>query len=126
MGDDLPILDIKKGDRVSEILQKLILQAFNPGCIDSDADCQSVLNFKSTLIAKTSIQLAWDAFDSATSYRVEYKLATASTWTLNPAVTTNTDTIGNLTADTEYHIRVATICGSDTCYSLTIAVKTSA
>jgi len=89
--------------------------------------CKSVLGLHSTSIASTTIQLAWLADPASVSYQVEYKLATAASWTLNPPlvpVTNPIDTIGNLLPDTDYNIRVNNICSGGACYSVTIIVRT--
>lgn len=129
MGDTIVDLDIKKGDRLINIIQKLSLLITNPSCILPGAVCQSPVGLRSTSIYTTSIKLAWDPTPNATSYQVEYKTASALTWTLNPVVSQSSspvDTIGNLTTNTEYHIRVRAICGIEpvTCPSVTISVKT--
>lgn len=89
--------------------------------------CKSILGLHTTSITSSTIALAWLADPSAVSYQVEYKLATASSWLLNPAImpTTNpVDTIGGLLPDTDYHIRVNNICSGGACYSVTILVRT--
>lgn len=128
-GDTIVDLDIKKGDRLSDILQKMTLLLTNSACILPGAVCQSPVGFGSTAIYTSSVKLAWDATPNATSYQVEYKTVAALTWTLNTPVaqsTFPTDTIGGLLPNTEYHIRVRAICGIEptTCPSVTILVKT--
>jgi len=128
-GDTIVDLDIKKGDRLSDILQKMTLLLTNNGCIIPGAICQSPIGLASTNIYTTSIKLAWDPTPNATTYQVEYKLAAAVTWTLNAPLAQATfpvDTIGGLLPNTEYHVRVRAICGIEpvTCTSVTILVKT--
>lgn len=129
MGDTIVDLDIKKGDRLFDILQKMTLLITNSACILPGAVCQSPIGLISTAIYTSSVKLAWGATPNATSYQVEYKLASALTWTLNAPVSQSTyptDTIMGLTPGTEYHIRVRAICGIEptTCPSITILVKT--
>jgi len=93
----------------------------------SIVECKSVVGLHSTSIGSTTIDLAWFADASATSYVVEYKLSTATSWTLMAALTpvaNPTETIGGLTPDTDYHIRINNICSGGSCYSVTIIVKT--
>jgi len=93
----------------------------------SIAPCLAILGLHSTSITSTTISLEWLSEVSATSYIVEYKPATATSWVMNPAVlpTANpVDTIGGLVANTPYHIRVNTICSAGSCYSVTIIVYT--
>lgn len=90
-------------------------------------ECKAVLGLHSTSITSTSIALAWFTDPSSTSYQVEYKEATASSWIANTAVApaaNPVDTIGGLTPNTDYHIRVNNFCANGSCYSVTIIVKT--
>lgn len=90
--------------------------------------CRSTLGLHSTAITSSTVALAWLPDPSAVNgYQVEYKLATATSWTLSPAVAQAVnpiDTIGGLLPDTDYHIRVNTRCASGGCYSVTILVRT--
>jgi hypothetical protein len=124
-GDAIVDLDINPGDRMDEIVQKLILNGLNPGCVDPTSSCLSVLNLRSTSINTTTIAVAWDITSTATSYQVEYRAASSMTWLLNPAVTIGSDTIGGLTTATDYYIRVNATYASGGCYSLTIKVTTT-
>jgi hypothetical protein len=93
----------------------------------SIASCKSVLGLASTATTNSIIKLAWLTEPSATQYEVEYKLATAAIWSINPAVaqsTLPTDAIGGLLPNTAYHIRVKSTCPNGTCYSVTILVTT--
>lgn len=126
-GPDIVDLDINKGDRLDEILQKLVLNGMNPGCIDPTSTCQSVLNLVPLSIGPNSITVGWSASPTAVTYQVEYREASAMSWTLNAAIAVgiNQDSIGPLLPNTEYYIRVNAQCGSGSCYSLTIKVKTN-
>lgn len=89
--------------------------------------CKAVLGLHSTAITTSTIALAWLTEVSATQYDVEYKLATATSWLINPTVlqsTLPTDTIGGLLPNKSYHIRVKSTCPNGTCYSVTILVTT--
>ena len=93
----------------------------------SIATCKSVLGLASTAITNSVIKLAWLTEPSATQYEVEYKLVTATSWLINPAVPQSalpTDKIGGLLANTSYHIRVKSTCPNGVCYSVTILVTT--
>lgn len=125
MGDDIANLDIKKGDSMTKVIQTLLMALVNPGCIFPGSPCKGVVNLLSYNITSSIINLAWDAVDGATSYRVEYRLPTVSVWTLNPVVTTNNDVIGGLAANTTYYVRVTTLCGAESCYSLVLSITTT-
>jgi hypothetical protein len=127
--DTIVDLDIKQGDRLCDILQKMTLLFTNPGCILPGSTCLSVLGLMSVDISSTTVKVKWQPSSTATQYIVEYKPATSFSWLLNPAVplsTNPTDVIGGLLPNTEYDIRVAAICLSGVCYSVTIRVKTKA
>jgi len=123
-GDDIANLDIKKGDSLTKVIQTLLMAVINPGCIFPNSPCKGVVNVGSYVITTTTIKMAWDAVDTATGYQVQYRLPTAANWTLNPTVTTLTDTIGGLTSATAYYVRVLTICGANSCYSPVLIITT--
>lgn len=129
-GDDIVELDIKKGDRLDEILQKLILSVTDPACatFDDDTTCQSPINLTIANLTDSTFDISWDAVPAAVSYTVEYKLTTSLTWLLQPSVTAPvvSDTVVGLTPDTEYDIRVNAVCAVGNCYSLNIRIKTEA
>lgn len=124
-GDEIVDLGINPGDRLDVILQKLVLNSLNPGCVNPLNTCQSALNLRSTTVTNSSITIAWDTVGNGVSYQVEYKIAGAGSWTLNPIVIIGQDVISGLLPDTDYNIRVNTVCGMGSCYSLTINVKTN-
>ena len=125
MGDDIPTFGIKRGDRLTSILQRLIHL--------TDLDCPLVDGYnpvflRSTNIWNTSIEIKWDAvIPTITSYQVEYQLVGAMSWTIL-AVTGlplyPSALISGLTPNTAYDIRVGTLHGATTCYSATIRVTT--
>lgn len=97
------------------------------GLTISTASCKSVLGLHSTSIGNSSVNLAWLADPASVSYQVEFKLATATSWSLNPPlvpVANPIDVIGGLLPDTDYHIRVNNICSGGACYSVTILIRT--
>lgn len=126
-GDSIVDLGINKGDRVDNIIQRLAMMITNPGCIEPTSLCQASLNLRSTYIYPTIIQLAWDSNISATQYNIEYKLASDTVWIQSAAILPGAypiASIGNLSPDEEYYIRVKSTCASGICYSLTISVTT--
>lgn len=127
-GDDIVEFDIQRGDRMDEVLQKLILGIRNPGCavFEDPTTCQSPINLTIANLTDATFSISWDTVVSAVSYTVEYKLATAVSWSLNPSVTAPlvVDTVIGLLPDTIYDIRVNAICAAGSCYSLNIRIKT--
>ena len=125
MGDTIANLNIFKGDPLTTVVQKLLMAIVNPGCAYPDSPCQGATGFGSYNISTTQFQMSWDAVPGATGYQLEYKLPTSTVWTLNPVVTTLTDTIGGLTSNTTYQVRIQTICGLAACYSPVLLITTN-
>jgi hypothetical protein len=125
-GEDIAELDIKRGDRLEEILQKLILAVRYPNCsvFEDPTFCQSALNVTFTNITASSFVISWDAVVAATDYQVEFKLVTDLSWTSTVTIPTTSATIITLAADTIYDVRVKVNCPGDTCYSLNYRIKT--
>ena len=73
-------------------------------------------------VAAHEVSLNWTVLGSETSWKVEYKKLTDTTWTLfNANYTTTTCTINGLDGATDYQFRVAAICGDDLAYATTSA-----
>lgn len=126
-GDTIVDANIQYGDRFNEIVQKLVLMITNPTCIEPGSLCQSAIGLMSTSITSTAVNIKWTAVTGAVSYSVEYKTAASLTWTVIAGISPvayPSQAIINLTPNTDYQIRVSTICESGSCYSLTIQVKT--
>lgn len=125
-GEDIAELNIKKGDRLEEILQKLVLAVRYPDCsvFENSALCQSPLNVTFTNITASSFIVSWDAVSAATDYQVEFKLVTDLTWTSTVTISTTSATIIGLVVDSIYDVRVKVNCPGDTCYSLNYRIKT--
>ncbi|HPI53910.1 MAG TPA: fibronectin type III domain-containing protein, partial [Chitinophagaceae bacterium] len=69
----------------------------------------------------------WTAVAGATSYDVQYKAASSSTWIQVPALTTNAYWIASLSPATQYEFQVRTNCGANTtAYSTSKFFTTSA
>lgn len=126
MGNNIANLPITTGMRLDDIIQVLAMAIVNPGCIYPTAPCQGVVGLKSTLISSGTINLKWLPVAGAISYQVEYRATTSPTWIVNTAVTGTTDSIGGLTPNTAYYVRVKTTCSSGNCYSLVLTIKTTA
>jgi len=124
-GPGIVDLGINEGDSYAEILQLLVLNITNPVCNDPNATCKSPLFVQAPVISPTTAQITWQLNGTPTSYTVEYKEASATSWFQNPAVanTVTSDIIGLLTPDTYYYVRVKALCTS-VCYSVIILIKT--
>jgi len=127
-GEDIVEFDIKKGDRLDVIMQKLLLIASNPGCATwgntSGTNCEAPISLTVTNITDTTIDLMWSSVPSATSYTIEYKTATALSWNITPSVTVTSGSLIGLLPDTIYDIRINAACSLGSCYSLTYRLKT--
>lgn len=76
----------------------------------------------------TTITMAWAPVPEAIGYQVEYKLNDPSVpaWTIFPQQIASQAVVGPLLPDTEYKIRVTSICAAKSCTSVSLIVKTSA
>jgi len=127
-GDTIVDVDIQKYDRLDSIIQRLVLMITNPACISPLTTCQSVVDLESSYIGPSIIKVKWLASPTATSYRVEYSVAGSGTWFSLPAILPTQPligSIGGLATETEYYIRVISLCpASVECTSVTISVTT--
>ncbi len=123
-GDEIADLGILKGERLDTIVQKLVLAFTQPACIFPGNSCYSVIGVQSSNITSSTAVISWSAPVAALSYTIEYRAITSGTWILNSSTTNSQDTISGLTANTEYLVRVHSICSSGDCFSLTIKIKT--
>lgn len=124
-GDTITNIDIQSGMSFNDIVQKLILITVNPNCNYPGSPCMSVIGLYSKKITQTSATFMWGAISTNPSYRLEYRLPAALNWTANTDTTSTQDTITGLLANTEYYVKVTTVCGPGvTCTSLIIKIKT--
>ncbi len=73
--------------------------------------CGDPTGLTTTGIGNNTATLNWNAVSGATSYAVDYKLSSASTWTsLSTAQTTTTASLTGLTQGTAYDWRVRATC----------------
>ena len=124
MGDSIANLGINKGDSMTKVVQILLLAIQNIGCVDPASPCLSPVGFGSLSITQTTIGLIWGAVPGVLNYQVEYRLTNVGTWTLNPTTTNTNDTIGGLTPNSTYYVRVSAVCGSSSCYSAVLTITT--
>lgn len=77
----------------------------------SGTQCNTPTNLAAGSITNTSAVISWTAVTGATSYNLQYKLNTASTWTtIN--TTSPSYTLASLTAGTTYNAKVQAVCGT--------------
>ena len=74
--------------------------------------CDAPTNLQVNSITQTSATMTWTAGGSETSWKVGYKLSTASQWQEATVQTTSYD-IEGLTANSTYDVRVKAICAAD-------------
>ena len=85
---------------------------FNVGVVTS-VGCNAPLSLVSSAITSTSATVSWGAVGSAINYNVEYKLSTASIWTVaTSTLTLTTYTFTGLTIGTLYDYRISANCAS--------------
>jgi hypothetical protein len=125
-GEDIVELDIKKGQRLTTVLKKLISRIENPDCSNysSLTDCKNTVDVLITNITSSSINLQWNNVNTATGYIVEFKESASLTWNVNPVITLTTAQLIGLNPDTTYDVRIQTVCDEDSCLSLTYRIKT--
>lgn len=123
-GDTILDLGIPKGTRLSDVLQILMNHAVNPGCASPNSPCMSVVGFHSVNITQTTAKFAWAALIGTLTYQVQYRPVTSNVWLFNPATAVSFDTIGGLLPNTQYYVKVNTLCGLNSCFSLTLLITT--
>ena len=76
--------------------------------------CNAPSGLAASNITPTSAALSWTAAGSAQSYTLQWKVATASTWTTVTGITSPAYTLGGLVMGTSYTYQVATVCAGGT------------
>lgn len=123
-GDTIVNLDIQKGAKLSDVLQKLVGAIVNPGCNFPTSPCLAVVGFYSNAIAQTTASFSWGSVVPAIGYQIQYRQPSVAVWSINPSTTNTYDNIGPLLPNTEYYVRVSSNCGANSCYSSTLLIKT--
>ncbi|MBP7821878.1 MAG: T9SS type A sorting domain-containing protein [Saprospiraceae bacterium] len=67
----------------------------------------------SSSITSTGATISWTAASGATSYNVQYKLSTATTWTSTTSTTTS-KALSGLSASSTYNFQVQSVCSTGT------------
>ncbi len=95
--------------------------------ITAGSACGSASGLASSAISTTGATLSWSAVSGATSYAVDYKLNSASTWTsFSTAQTATSATLTGLSSGSLYDWRVTTTCASGTGTAATAQFSTLA
>ncbi|MBL7772854.1 MAG: T9SS type A sorting domain-containing protein [Chitinophagaceae bacterium] len=99
----------------------------SPGCTPGNTTtCGVPSSLAATGITSTGATLTWGAVANATSYSVQYKLSSATTWTTTTATTTSL-TLSGLSSSSTYNYQVSTNCASgSSAYSAASSFTTSA
>ncbi len=77
----------------------------------SGTTCGMPAGLSATNVTTSSATLNWNAVSGATSYNVQYKISTATTWTTTTS-TTNSKGLTGLVAATSYQYQVQAVCAS--------------
>jgi len=89
-------------------------------CLPQSGNAPTGLN--ATAVTNSSVTLVWGAVPGATTYTVEYKVSTSSTWTSGGTSNIPSKTLSGLAANTTYNWQVKTDCSS---FSVTSSFTTS-
>ncbi|MFM7153483.1 MAG: M43 family zinc metalloprotease, partial [Bacteroidota bacterium] len=76
--------------------------------------CGTPGSLAATNITQTSATLNWGGVSGATSYNLQWKVSTSSTWTTVSGLTASTYNLAGLSAGTTYNFQVQAVCGSST------------
>ena len=76
--------------------------------------CNAPTNLHTTSVGVNEAVIAWDQTGEVVNWTVDYKVHTATTWTSVNNVAAPSYSLTNLTAETEYDVRVAAVCGENT------------
>jgi subtilisin family serine protease len=90
--------------------------------------CATPNNLASSNITASGATLSWTAASGASSYVLNYRVVGASTWSSDISTATNSYSLSNLTAATNYQFQVKTVCStsSSSAYATAVAFTTTA
>jgi hypothetical protein len=90
------------------------------------ATCGVPSSLAASSITTSGATISWAAVSGATSYNVQYKLSTATTWTTTTSTTTSNALTG-LTAGTVYNYQIQAVCSTgSSSYSVSSSFTTTA
>lgn len=93
--------------------------------INGTTTCTAPTGLSATSVTLNSATLNWAAVSTATSYNIQYKLSSGSTWTTVTSATTS-KVISGLNASTTYQFKVQAVCSSTGSYSAVASFATPA
>ncbi|HND90043.1 MAG TPA: T9SS type A sorting domain-containing protein, partial [Saprospiraceae bacterium] len=82
------------------------------GCQPPSTNCGTPSGLAATNITQTSATLGWAAVSGATSYNLQWKLGSSSTWTTVSGLTTTSYALSGLSASTTYNYQVQAVCSA--------------
>ncbi len=74
--------------------------------------CNAPTGLTSSSISSTGATVSWNAASGASSYNLQYKATSASTWTTVSVSGSTSKALTGLTAGTSYNFQVQTVCSS--------------
>jgi hypothetical protein len=88
----------------------------------TDGCCEAPNDLSQTIANADSAYLEWSSVLAASSYLIEYKETSMTSWQQLPSITTNTYWLSNLDSCSYYNVRMRTICmnGDTSSYSDTL------
>ena len=89
-----------------------IIQAFQAAGQVTASGCGTPTGLSVSSVTTTGATTGWTAVSGATSYTLQYKVSTASSYTAVTGLTTNSYALSSLTAGTKYYFEVLTVCSS--------------
>lgn len=93
-------------------------------CGGGGGTCPAPTGLNASNITQTSATISWSAVSGASSYKLEYKLASSNIWTVITTSSTSYNLTG-LTLGTTYNARVLAVCSAqNSAYSTTLTFST--
>jgi hypothetical protein len=92
------------------------------------SSCNTPTGLTSSSVTSTSATVSWGTATGATSYNLQYKVSTASTWTTKTGISTTSSNLTGLTPGTTYNYQVQSVCsgGTTSAYSTAASFTTTA
>jgi hypothetical protein len=100
--------------------------AVGVGTAGGGTTCSAPTSLAAGSITTSSALVSWGAASGATSYTLQYKISSASTWTTVSGITSISYTLSGLAAGTSYNVHAATVCsGGTSAYTSAITFTTA-